>query len=90
VETAERTEPIWTEERLDEAVRTAKVRELQRSGAARTVRIGSGLTLGEAARAVGVDVSTVHRWEMGARRPTGDRAVRYHRFLEALMTGGRA
>jgi DNA-binding transcriptional regulator YiaG len=68
----------------DELVRIANVREACASGAARTIRVDAGLSLGEVARHVDVGVPTVHRWEVGQRRPRGEAALRYGELLEAL------
>jgi site-specific DNA recombinase len=40
-----------------------------------------GLTQGESARRIGVDQSTLARWERGEREPTGALATRAERFL---------
>lgn len=72
-------------ETLPELVR---VRELVRSGAARSIRVAAGLSLGEVAESVGVAPATVWRWEHGDRVPRGDAALRYGELLQALMRRG--
>jgi predicted transcriptional regulator len=62
-----------------------RVRELVRSGAARSARIASGLSLGELANAAGVAVSTISRYERGQRIPRGDPALRYGAVILSLM-----
>lgn len=42
-----------------------------------------GLTQGESARRIGVDHSTLARWERGEREPAGALAKRAERFLDA-------
>jgi len=69
----------------ERAVQIARVRALVRSGAAEKIRVASGLTISEVARAVGVYPSTVFRWESGSRVPRGERAVRYLQLLERLL-----
>jgi len=56
------------------------------SGAARAVRVGAGLSLGEMGRGVGpgVSPSTVLRWERGDRTPRGELAVSYLELLDRL------
>jgi transcriptional regulator with XRE-family HTH domain len=67
-----------------ELVRLANTRDACRSGAARLIRLASGLTLEEVGREIGVSVSTVFRWENGERVPRGEAAARYARLLAAL------
>ena len=43
-----------------------------------------GLTQGEAARRIGVDQSTLARWERGEREPAGALAKRAERFLDPV------
>lgn len=67
-------------------LRLADVREAAESGEARRLRLAASLSLAEVARALGVSVPTVSRWETGERRPRGKAAIRYARLLEALGT----
>jgi DNA-binding transcriptional regulator YiaG len=71
---------------MSNPIELVKVRGLARSGAARLIREGAGLSLGEVARAVGVAKTTVFRWERGDRRPRGDKAIAYGQLLTDLMT----
>lgn len=65
-------------------LRLVRVRELAASGQAAAVRQRCGLTRGEVSRATGIPVSTLRRWEIGERVPTGDGALRYEAFLREL------
>lgn len=67
-------------------VQVSRARQLSRSGAARSIRIAAGLSMSEVARAVGVEPSTILRWEAGERTPRGEAAARYAALLEELMT----
>jgi len=74
---------------IDEAAELAEVRQLIRTGAGRAVRLGRGLSYGEAAHASGVSVAAIWRWEHGTRVPSGEPALRYGRLLCRLMEQGR-
>lgn len=66
----------------------AKWRDLAGSGAAREVRLLSGLTGREVARRVGVSWSAVHYWEhRQGRRPSGEAGLKYARLMEGLAKG---
>lgn len=52
------------------------------------IRQHANLTRAEVARAVGVDPSTVSRWESGERRPRGAAAARYADLLRRLSPSG--
>jgi len=67
-----------------DVVQLARVRRLTKSGAAKAIRIGAGLSLPELAAAVGVSPVTVWRWEGGVRVPHGARALAYGRLLDRL------
>ena len=71
----------------EKALRIAKARQLARSGAGRMLREAAGLNGHELARAIGVDPSTIFRWESGERRPRGKWAIRYVEFLDQLGRG---
>ena len=58
---------------------------LARSGQGERIRKAAGLSLAEEARGVGVHPTCVWAWERGKARPTGDRAVRWVRFLDRLQ-----
>lgn len=53
-------------------------------GTARLVRITSGASLAEIARAAGVTKGTVSKWERGLAVPRGEPAVRYGAVLVTL------
>lgn len=69
---------------MSQLVELSRIRALVRSGAARSIREGAGISLAEIAREVGVAVATVWRWEHGQRQPRGEAALRYGRVLEEL------
>lgn len=68
------------------SVALAEVRQLAHSGRARMVRESAEITLSEVARDVGVDPSTISRWERGLDKATGDQALRWLRLLRLLPT----
>lgn len=71
---------------IDDTIELSRLRTMLRSGAARSVRLAAGLTLGDVARAVGVGKPTVLRWETGERIPRADEAaLRYWALLRGLM-----
>jgi transcriptional regulator with XRE-family HTH domain len=74
---------------VQSVVDLSRVRQLTRSGAARSVRIAAKLSLSDIGDAVGVTPSTVFRWENGQRAPRGEAALRYVALLDRLMGGGR-
>jgi DNA-binding transcriptional regulator YiaG len=61
-----------------------RVRRLFESGAARTIRETSGLSLSEAADESGVHRTSIWRWEAHERRPHGPAALAYLAFLDEL------
>lgn len=58
-------------------VKIANARDHAASGAGRLIRLSAGISLREMARTIGVDASTLLRWERGERRPTGAAAGRW-------------
>jgi DNA-binding XRE family transcriptional regulator len=62
----------------------AEGRALARNGHGARIRQLSGLSQVELARHVGVDASTLSRWESGRRAPRGGNAVGYARALRLL------
>ena len=69
----------------DELLRVADLRERCRSGAARALRLGAGLSLQNVSDATGVGVPTLWRWEAGDRRPLATAAaLRYADLLDQL------
>jgi DNA-binding transcriptional regulator YiaG len=65
-------------------LRLAQVRAAVSSGEARRLREEAQLSIGEVARACGVDQSTVWRWERGTRQPRGRPALALADLLEDL------
>ncbi len=65
-------------------VKLANARDHATSGAGRLVRLSAGISLREFAGTLGVDASTLLRWERGERKPTGDAAVRWADELTRL------
>ena len=63
----------------------ARAQSLIASGSGRAVRQAARLSLAEMGRAVGVDKSTIYRWETGERHPRGELAVAYADLLRRLM-----
>jgi DNA-binding transcriptional regulator YiaG len=59
-------------------------RDAARSGRGARIRRAASLSQGDLARACGVDVSTISRWESGERRPSGDAGRAYARVLRAV------
>jgi transcriptional regulator with XRE-family HTH domain len=70
---------------VEEVLNAARVRDLCRSGAARSIRIGAQVTLAELASLCEVTPVAVLRWERNERVPRGTNAGTYLRALEALM-----
>jgi transcriptional regulator with XRE-family HTH domain len=62
---------------MTELVKIAKARDHAVSGAGRLIRLSAGISLREMARSIGVDASTLFRWERSERRPTGAAAGRW-------------
>ncbi|MET9876541.1 helix-turn-helix transcriptional regulator [Actinacidiphila glaucinigra] len=71
-------------------LRLSWVRAAVSSGEARRLREAAHLSIGEVARACGVDQSTVWRWERGTRQPRGEHALRYADLIETLSEQTKA
>jgi DNA-binding transcriptional regulator YiaG len=69
-----------------QVLRLAEVRAAVTSGEAERLRTAAQLSIGEVARACGVDQSTVWRWERGTRRPRGEAALLYGQLIDSLRT----
>jgi len=72
----------------EEMLALARARRLAKSGAARAIRIGAGLSLAELGSNVGPDgvgPATVQRWETGQRAPHGELALAYAAALDVLQ-----
>jgi transcriptional regulator with XRE-family HTH domain len=65
---------------------------MAKSGAARSIRLGAGLSLAEMGSGVGdgVGPTTVYRWEQGERSPRGALALSYASVLDALVQAASA
>lgn len=61
-----------------------ELRELTSNGTARDIRLAARLSQSDIARSIGVDASTVARWERGERLPRGTAAMSYARLLNRL------
>ena len=68
------------------ALLLAEARKQVRSGEARELRLRARLSLAELANEIGVNASTLLRWEGGRRQPSGVPAVRYARLLRELAS----
>ncbi|MFE7791284.1 helix-turn-helix domain-containing protein [Streptomyces sp. NPDC057460] len=73
-------------EQAAQLLRLARVRAAVNSGEARQLREAAHLSIGEVARACGVDQSTVWRWERGARKPRGNGALAYGELIDSLRS----
>lgn len=67
------------------AERLATVKAMAADGRAKAVRRAARLSLRDVGMAVGVDTSTVGKWERGQRVPTGDAAWRYADLITRLQ-----
>lgn len=61
-----------------------EARDAAKSGRAERLRRAAGVSQAELAGAVGVDASTVSRWERGRRLPRAPVAIAYARALRTL------
>jgi len=68
----------------DQPLRLARVRQLTATGEARRLRLRARLSLGDIARSIGVERTTVLRWERGERQPRGSAALEYGDLLDRL------
>ena len=66
------------------------LRAMTKSGQARDIRRGARLSQGDISRSIGVDASTVARWETGQRTPRGEAALRYAHLLTRLSRASAA
>lgn len=64
--------------------RIARVRTQAVDGSARRIRTQAGISLREAANAVGTAPSTLYRWEIGACIPRSTAALAWAELLDAL------
>lgn len=68
----------------DQAILIARARLMLRSGKATELRVRHHLSIGDAARSIGVTTSTLSRWERGLRTPRGPGAQRLAILLRRL------
>ena len=64
-----------------------EARQFAASGAGRMIRQAARLSLAQVAAELGVNASTVFRWESG-QLPTGERAIAYHELMRRLSVAG--
>lgn len=76
--------PRHSERVQHDLVRLSALRFACRTGAARSIRELAGIRQTELAEALGVDDSTVARWESGERTPRAAVGHRYAELLEQL------
>lgn len=62
----------------------ARARRLLKDGTALRLRVDAGIARAELARAAGVSVPALSRWEHGTQVPRGEPALRYARALAEL------
>lgn len=71
---------------MDDIQRLAAARRHAAAGTGREIRVAAGISLAEVAGAIGVDESTVWRWEKRRSRPRGEQAIRWANLLERLRS----
>lgn len=69
---------------VTEADWRGELQALVTSGAARSIRQHSGLSLAVVGRSVGAHPTAVARWENAERRPTTEAGARYLHLLQRL------
>lgn len=67
-----------------ELLRLTAARRAATSGEGRRRREAAGLSLREVAGALGVDPTTLQKWERGDRAPRGEPAIRWMDLLDQL------
>jgi predicted transcriptional regulator len=72
-------------DQLPDPLDLIKVRGLYRNGAAKDIRVGGGLSLGELGAAAGLSAAAICRYENGSRIPRGRSAIALLRLLEAVL-----
>ena len=75
----------------DEAIARGRAPRAFRAdpGLGRLIRVGAGLRQGEVAALLGVNASTLSRWESGQRAPQGELLDRYRAILDRLQAETR-
>lgn len=71
-------------DRIERLLAIREARALAGSGQARALRQRAGLSLSEVAEALGVEGTTVWRWEEGKSTPRSQIAVEYRELLRRL------
>jgi DNA-binding transcriptional regulator YiaG len=71
--------------RMTETTKLAAIRRRAADGTAKNVRLAAHLSCQDIADTIGVDTSTVWKWEAGQRTPTGAAALRYADLIDRLM-----
>ncbi len=66
------------------ATQLARVRRMARNGSARAIREEANLSLRDMSSDVGVESSTLWRWEAGVSVPRRDAGLRWLQVLEEL------
>ena len=74
-------------EKPNELQALKRVRSLAKSGTARAIRVGNGISRTELAREARVSTRSIYRWENGETLPHGPAALRYAAALNSLMDG---
>ncbi len=64
--------------------RLSRVRTMCRTGAAKSIRESSAISLRELSAGIGVSQVTVYRWETSRTKPSGKEAMRYLTVLDEL------
>jgi DNA-binding transcriptional regulator YiaG len=70
--------------RIYRTLAISRVRKLAASGEARQIRQRARLSQSELAADIGTSQSALSLWEAGARRPTGETAIRWLEALDQL------
>jgi transcriptional regulator with XRE-family HTH domain len=75
---------IFSVDVVRELVDLVEGRRRAKSGEGRRLRLQAGLSVRELAEVLGVDGSTLDRWERGDTKPRGPAATRYQHVLDTL------
>lgn len=70
---------------LDKLALVANVRRACLAGNGRELRRAAGVSVGEAAAALGVDTATLSRWERGRQMPRAQRALDYANLIVSWL-----
>lgn len=80
--------PVLMALNADDVLDLAEAVRLSRTGDGRAIRLKAGVGASAIAEACDLSVSALTRWELGARRPTGPRAITWVRVLRRLDASG--